>query len=76
VVGSRWNGEGDTVTEDEVIEIQNCVISYLLNARHHFDSGDYARALSFLDLAKDEIEYLATHTEPAALSGRKLEATG
>ena len=51
----------EEISRDEIISIENSVISYLGNARLHFDNGDYLRALSFLDLAKNEIEYLRNH---------------
>ena len=51
----------EEISRDEIISIENSVISYLGNARLHFDNGDYLRALSFLDLAKNEIEYLGNH---------------
>ena len=43
----------------DLTEVENCAKSYLANARHHLDSKDYKRALSFLELAQDEIKYLA-----------------
>lgn len=49
------------MSQDEIILIQSSVISYLGNARLHFEQGDYQRALSFLDLAQNEIQYLANH---------------
>lgn len=54
-------GNEDIMPRDEIISIENSVLSYLHNACLHFEQGDYQRALSFLDVAKNEIEYLAQH---------------
>lgn len=62
----------EAMSQDEIISIQNSVISYLGNARLHFEQGDYQRALSFLDIAQNEIEYLANHN--AAQQGRAVDA--
>ena len=59
----------------DLTEVENCVKSYLANARHHFDRKDYKRALSFLELAQDEIKYLAaTEKEQLAAIIGEIEA--
>ena len=42
----------------EIVDIENCAKSYLMNARECYDRRDYQQALMYLDAAKDEIELL------------------
>jgi hypothetical protein len=51
----------NVLSQDEIFSIENSVKSYLMNARHHFDEGDYKRAIAFVDLAINETEYLVKH---------------
>jgi len=53
--------DGKAMSRDEIISIENSVISDLGNTRLYFEQGDYQRALSFLDMVQNEIEYLAQH---------------
>ena len=46
---------------NEIVDIENCTKSYLMNAREYYDKKDYQRALSYLEAAKNEIEFLAKY---------------
>lgn len=46
---------------DELIEVRNCAESYLENAKYHLLHGGYEKALSFANLARDEIDYIIKH---------------
>jgi hypothetical protein len=54
------NGE---ISREDALDIINRAKSYIMNANHQLLYGDYVRALSFLDAAKAEIEYLKKESE-------------
>ena len=56
----------ETLQVDEILEIKNAAASYLENAKFHLFHGRFERALQFIHLACDEVEYIINHTKADA----------
>lgn len=54
---------------DELIEIRGCAEGYLENAKYHLIHSAYEKALSFANMARDEIDYIIKHCQPTPLAG-------
>ena len=53
------------MNEDEIVEMENTVISYLLNAKNAFDNKEYEKAVTFLDAALVEMNAITNkHLTP------------
>lgn len=49
----------ETLQIDELVEIKNAATSYLENAKFHLFHGGFDRALQFIHMACDEVEYIS-----------------